>query len=43
MMAGRDGLLFETGVDGLRKIVWMDLETRKDSVLVDSSDYNSLK
>lgn len=43
VLAGRDGILFESGEDGFRKIVWMDLATRRDSVLVDSSDFNSLK
>lgn len=43
VLAGRDGILFESGADGLRKIVWMDLATRRDSVLVDSSDFNSLQ
>ena len=43
VLAGRDGMLFEAGVGGARKIVWMDLETRRDTVLVDSSDFNSLR
>lgn len=43
VLAGRDGILFESGGEGLRKIMWMDLATRRDSVLVDSSDFNSLK
>ncbi|MEO6094808.1 MAG: hypothetical protein ABIW76_03675 [Fibrobacteria bacterium] len=48
VLDGRDGLLFEAaGSDsaetGWRKILWMDLKTRKDSVLIDSSDYNFLR
>jgi hypothetical protein len=43
VLGDRDGLLFEAAGSGWRKILWMDLKTRKDSVLIDSSDYNSLR
>ena len=48
VLGGRDGLLFEAAGSeaagsGWRKILWTDLKTRKDSVLIDSSAYNSLR
>lgn len=44
VMDGRDGLLFEsTGEDGRRSIRWVDLKTREEKSLADSSAANSLR
>jgi hypothetical protein len=43
MLGGRDGLLFEAASEGSRRILWMDLETREEKVLVDSAGFNSLR
>jgi hypothetical protein len=43
LLDGRDGLLFEAATDSGRALLWMDLETRRERVLVDSSGYNSLR
>jgi hypothetical protein len=43
VLAGRDGLLFEASAEGSRRILWLDLETRQEKVLVDSAGYNSLR
>ncbi|MDB5103782.1 MAG: hypothetical protein JWP91_1471 [Fibrobacteres bacterium] len=43
VLGGVDGMLFEATAAGARKILWMDLRTRKDTVLIDSAGWNSLK
>jgi Tol biopolymer transport system component len=43
MLGDRNGLLYETSEEGSRKILWMDLKTREEKVLADSSGWNSLK
>jgi hypothetical protein len=43
MLGVRDGLLFEAASEGSRRILWMDLETREEKVLVDSAGFNSLR
>jgi|GEM_PF-1784068 len=43
MLGSDPGLLFESSLEGSRKILWMDLKTRKERILVDSSAYNSLR
>ncbi len=39
----RDGLLFESAVEGARSIIWMDLLDRSEKVMVDSAAFNRLK
>ncbi len=43
LFGNRDGLLFESVTEGHRKIIWMDLSTRQEKVLADSTVINSLK
>ena len=43
MLGDRDGLLFEAAAGGNRKILWMDLKTGQERVLVDSAGNNSFK
>jgi hypothetical protein len=43
ILEAREGLLFEAATADSRKILWMDTETRKERVLVDSAGYNSLR
>lgn len=43
VLGTRDGILFEAAVEGSRRIMWMDLQTREEKSLVDSAGYNSLK
>jgi hypothetical protein len=43
VLDAKDGMLFESVEDGRRRILWTDLATRKEKVLVDSAAYNSLK
>lgn len=40
---GRDGLLFESSSEGKRSLRWVDLETRREKVMADSSGWNSLR
>lgn len=43
VIGGRDGLLFEAATEGRRRILWVDLKTREEKVLVDSAGYNFLR
>ena len=43
IFGNRDGLLFESAVDGGRTILWMDLADRSEKVMVDSAGYSRLK
>ncbi|MDB5048212.1 MAG: hypothetical protein JWO30_1283 [Fibrobacteres bacterium] len=43
LLGTRDGILFEAATEGSRKIMWMDVKTREEKILVDSAEYNSLR
>ena len=43
IFGNREGLLFESAVDGGRNILWMDLGDRSEKVLVDSAGFSRLK
>lgn len=43
VLGDREGLLFEAAAGEGRAILWMDLKTREERVIADSTGYNSLR